>query len=66
MMISMGLNEGDEMFECLLPLVLVMEEAPLRSSHHTLIRAHERETPEDSNMHISRNIHSYQDSVILL
>merc|ERR1712004_334876 len=27
------------------PLVLVMEEASLRSSHHTLIRAHERETP---------------------
>ena len=54
------------MLGSLLPLVLVMEEAPLRSSHHTLIRAHEREAPEDSHMHISRNIHSYQDSVILL
>ena len=54
------------MLGSLLPLVLVMEEAPLRSRHHTLIRAHEREAPEDSHMHISRNIHSYQDSVILL
>ena len=54
------------MLGSLLPLVLVMEEAPLRSSHHTLIRAHERETPEDSQIHASKNILSYQDSVILL
>ena len=57
---------GDEVLGSLLPLVLVMEEAPLCPCHHTLIRAHERETPEDSQNHASGNIHSYQDSVILL